>query len=125
MKRAEKGQALTILIIFVVIAIIITTAATMTLLSNISLTTQTEKGQLAYDIAESGAENAILRLLRNPDYTGETLLVGSGSATIQVSGSAPITIVSKGTYLDHTRTIQVTATYTNNILTITSWREVL
>lgn len=123
-KAPRSGQALTMLLIFVVIAIIITSSAAMVLLINLTTTSKNEQGILAYEIAESGAENAVLRLLRNPNYVGETLQIGSGSATIQVSGSSTKTIVSQGYYNSYTRKIQITAQYTNNILTITSWKEI-
>ena len=81
-------------------------------------------GEDAYAIAESGAENAIIRLIRNPNYAGETLTVGNGSATITVSGSSTKTIVSEGVRGNFRRKVQVVGGYVNNIFTPTSWTEI-
>ena len=71
--------------------------------------------------AESGAENALMRLLRNPNYSGETFTVDQATVTITVNGSS---IVSSATDGKFTRKIQVDTVYTNNILAVSSWREI-
>lgn len=117
----KRGQTVVILLVFMVIGITITSASVMILLSESSNTSKFQQALISQQIAESGAENALLRLLRDPTYTGETLTVGAGTATISVSGS---TITSVGTSGNFRRTIQVQTTYTNNILTISSWQEI-
>ncbi len=85
---------------------------------------QAEQGEMALRIAESGAENALLRLVRNPSYGGgETLTIDGGSATVNVSGSTPIIVESAGTSGDFTRVVEVQAHFENTILRIDSWRE--
>jgi hypothetical protein len=87
--------------------------------------TKSQQGSIAYEIAESGIENAKLRLLRNPNYAGETLPVGEGSAVILVTNSGGnYTILSKGVTGNFTRQIQVTATYNNNLFVVTSQKEI-
>ena len=120
----NKGQTLVTLLLFMAIAIIVTSAATIVIFTNSLATSKFQDGITTYYIAESGAENAFLRLLRNPNYTGETLPVDSGSASIQVTGTGTKIITSIGTMGNFTRTVQIQATYANNILTITSWKEV-
>ncbi|HCR92651.1 MAG TPA: hypothetical protein DIU47_01725 [Candidatus Pacebacteria bacterium] len=78
---------------------------------------------MAYDIAEAGTENALLRLLRNPAYTGETLTVGDGTATITVTGSGTQTITSTGRLNNYLRKIQVVVVV-DDVDTIQSWMEV-
>ncbi len=121
-----KGQALITLLIFAIIGITIISAAITMLLINSISGTKSQQGTVAYEIAKSGAENALIRLLRNPSYTGETLPVGSGSALIQVSGGggSPYVILSQGTIGNFLRKIQVTANYINNRLTVISQQEV-
>src|SRR5436190_1663094 len=77
-KKSQSGQTLVILILFVIIAILITTASTFTLIVNIRGADKVLQSDVTYDIAESGVENAILKLLRDPSYSGETITVGSG-----------------------------------------------
>lgn len=119
----QCGQALVTLLIFIVVALSITTAATVLIVNSSLSTTQLEESTLAHQVAESGMENALLRMLRNPAYAGETLTVGEGTATITVSGTNPKTITSVGRVGTHQRTVQVVADY-SSILNIVSWREV-
>jgi len=123
MKKYSQGQALVSLLVFSVIAMAIISAATVLIVNSMYGTTSLERGSIAKQIAESGAENAILRLLRDPGYTGETLPVGDGTATITVSGANPRVITSQGRSGDYLRTVQITADYTN-ILNIISWKEI-
>ncbi len=120
----KRGQTLVTLLIFMVIGITITSAAVMMTVVNSQNATKFQEGLVAYQIAESGAENAIIRLLRDPNYTGETLTVGVGTATITVTGTTTKTIVSAGVNGNYLRQVQVVASYVNNALTISSWQEI-
>jgi len=119
----ERGQALITLLFFTIVGITITSAAVVMILVNSLSGTKQQQGEIAYDIAQSGAENGLLRLIRNPAYTGETVSIGNGSATITVTGSgtvvSPFVILSKGTIGSFMREEQITATYQNNLLTVT------
>lgn len=107
-----------------VIAMIVISSSVVMLIVNIKSTTKFELGTEAYAIAESGAENAVLRILRNPNYSGETLTVGNGIAEISVNGSTQKTILSVGKTDNFVRKVQVVVVYVNNIATISSWMEV-
>lgn len=120
----RPGQTLVLLLIFMAVAITMTAAAVVVTIANSQGASEYEQGVTAYQVAEGGMENALLRLLRDPAYAGETLTVGSGTATIVVTGSGPFIVTSTGTAGDFVRKIQVTAGYTNNILTVNSWNEV-
>ncbi|MBI2611956.1 hypothetical protein HYW54_04415 [Candidatus Gottesmanbacteria bacterium] len=119
-----NGQILVTLLFFVVIAIIITSGAVVVILTNSLSASKFAQGNVAYYIAESGIENALLRLLRNPSYNGETLAIEDATALITVSGDNPKTITSVGSIGNFSRTIEVIADYTDNILTVTSWKEI-
>ncbi len=120
----KPGQTLVVLMIFMTMAITVTSMAVVLIVNNTQAASRIEQGVVAYNIAESGMENALMRLLRNPGYTGETLTINSGTATITVTGSSPITVLSIGRWNNFTRRIQVTAAYVNGFMTVTSWREV-
>lgn len=120
----QKGQTLVLLLIFMVMIVTITTASVAMIVVNARAGDKLQQGTNVHGIAESGAETAMIKLLRNPDYTGETVAVGDGQAVITVTGSNPKTIVSTGTLNNYTRKIQVIADYTNNVLTVTSWKEI-
>lgn len=107
-----------------IIAIIITTASIALVINSSKGTDKVYQGANSLDIAESGAETAMIKLLRDPNYTGETLTVGNGQAVITITGTNPKTILSHGTLNNFTRTIQVIVDTSNNTLTATSWKEI-
>lgn len=119
----EQGQALVMLISFVAIAVVVISSALINMFINMTAATRTQTGDVAYSIAESGVENALIRLLRDTSYVGETLTVGSGSAVVTVSGTNPKTITSTGSYGSFKRKLQVIASDSAGILSVTSWKE--
>ena len=120
-----KGQALITLLFFTVIATTVTSAAVMIILVNSLNGTKFQQGSIAYEIAQSGVENAKSRLLRDANYTGEVFPVGDGNATITVAkNGTQYTILSKGQVGNFTRQIQVVATYSASLFTVSSQQEV-
>ena len=118
----KTGQALVTLLVFIATATIITAAATTVTLINSQTTGKFAQGEVALTIAQAGADNAVLRLLRNPNYSGETdLSIGSGTATITVSGSSVKTIIAEGKDGNFIRKVQVVGTFVNNTFTVSSW----
>lgn len=120
----QAGQALVVLIMVIAVAMTITTGAVIVTVVNSTTTSKYALGEEALMIAQSGVENAILRLLRDPDYTGETLSVGYGTATITVSGTPIKTITSVSSNSGFKRTIQVIGTLSANEFLVTSWAEI-
>ena len=118
----KKGQTLLFLLVFMSLIVTLTTAAVSISIVNSVGNSSMQKGMIAYDIAESGAENALLRILRDSTYTGETLPIGNGTATITVEGS-PMTIISIGQYGTYQRKIEVVASL-GDTLSIVSWKEI-
>ena len=121
--HSDQGQALVMLISFVAIAVVVISSALINMFINMTAATRTQTGDVAYSIAESGVENALIRLLRDTSYVGETLTVGSGSAVVTVSGTNPKTVTSTGTYGSFKRKIEVIASDSAGILSVTSWKE--
>lgn len=124
LSKYRSGQALVSLLFTVAIGITITSAAAVILLNNITASSKYEQGTTAFYIAESGLENGLLRLLRNPNYSGETLAIGEGTAVTQVFSGNPITLVSTGTFGNAVRKIQAEIVYNGIMFTISSWIEV-
>lgn len=123
MKR-EKGQALITLLVFTVMALVIIGGAVAMIIINTQATGTLVNSEEAIKIAEAGADNAAMRLVRDPGYSGETLTVGAGTATINVSGGVTKTVVSEGVSGDFRRKVQVTLDIGNNKVTLTDWREI-
>lgn len=120
----EKGQSLVTLLVFMAIAMAITSAAATVLLNSIEATTKYSDGLAAFAVSESGAENGLLRLVRNPNYSGETLEVGDGTAVIQVNPGDPITIVSTGKVRNNIKQNVLEIVYNIGILNISAWKEI-
>src|SRR5437762_7980451 len=100
----QSGQALVILLVFMVVGIVMTTMAVAIVIVNATAASQIELGEDALKLAESSAENAVLRLLRNPSFNQtETLTLGGGTAVATISGTNPITIVATGTIGSYVR----------------------
>jgi len=123
-KNYQQGQTLVILLLYMVIAIIVTTSSIALVINSSSGTDTLYQGTNSIDIAESGAETAMIKLLRDPNYSGEILAVGDGQAVVTVSGTDPKIILSKGTLNNFTRSIQVIVDAGNNTHTVTSWKEI-
>jgi hypothetical protein len=125
-----KGQALVTLIFFTIIATTVTTAAILVIMVNSISGTRLQEGSIAYQVAQSGVDNALIRILRNPNgYSGETdLVVGGGTADIIVSGagtaSDPYIITSTGKKGSYIKKIEVRATYENDEFEVMSQKEV-
>ena len=126
--KKKHGQALLLLIILAAMATTITAGGVRGTIINSQTTSKYAIGQEALSVAEAGAENAILKLLRNPSYSGSIIIeivpVGNESANVEISGSPTVTIVSTGQVGNFIRRIQVTGNYSNNQFTLTSWQQV-
>jgi hypothetical protein len=121
-KLQQSGYASVTLIVFVVIGLTITVAATATILINFLAATRMQQGIVAYYVAESGMENGVLRFLRDPvNYIGETISTENGTAVITVSSDKK-TITSTGIAGNYQRILQAQVDYTDN-LKISSWKE--
>lgn len=124
MKRInDSGQTLIALLIFMLVAMTVTIAATAISIINIQSNNGFTSGELALQTAQSGIENALLQLERDPSYNGGTMALGNGTATITISGSSAVVIKSVGTNGNFQRTVTATATDTANVVTLTSWSE--
>ncbi len=121
MNKTQSGQAVVALLFFMTISIAIITAIVIIVLNNATAVSSLEQGNTAYLAAESGAENALIRLLRDPSYSGETLIVDQGSVVVEVSNGI---VTSTATVANSIRKIQIDTVYNNNVLEVTSWKEI-
>lgn len=122
----ENGQTLVALLFFVMVGMIVTTAAIMIMSTNSLAAQKLSQGEVARQIAETGAENALLQLLRDKTYAGETLPdiggVAGDSVEIKVDSTNGI-ITSTARSGNFKREVEVTYTI-NDVLTPLSWKEI-
>lgn len=118
-----NGQAMITVLFISIIGLIVTTGAVYALMINTSISSLDERGALAHSAAESGIENAILRLIRDPNYTGETFMIDTDrTVTVAVTGTSPQIITATASMGSITQRVQVQVAYNGGILTIQSWR---
>ena len=122
--KNHKGQVLVTLLMFVLVAMTVITAVITTVIANTRSTSTIQQGTNIYYAAEAGVENALVRLLRDPNYTGETMQVDGSTAVITVTGTTTKIIMVEGQQNNLVRKIQVTVSYTDNQMTITNWQEI-
>lgn len=120
--RLPAGQALITLLFFMAIGITVATAAAVVSIVNAGATSTFQQGEEARIAAESGVENAIMRLLRDPNYSGETLTLGEATIVVQVTGSAQKTIRSEARSAYAVRTV-VSDVQVGPVLRVTGWEE--
>jgi hypothetical protein len=106
------------------VAIAITTAAAFIIATNSISVTFISQGLATKQMAETGAEKALLSLLRDPSYKGETFNLDTGTVTATVSGTTTLTIDVAATNGDYVKRVEVKATYSNNVLTPSSWKDI-
>jgi Tfp pilus assembly major pilin PilA len=121
--KYQNGQTLVLLLVFVMVVIAITTAATFIIATNSISTTSVSQGLATKQMAETGAEKAMLQLLRNPNYKGEKFSLDTGTVTATVSGTTSLTVDATAVNGDYVKRVEVKATYSNNVLTPTSWKD--
>lgn len=125
--KKQSGQTLVALLFIVLVGIVVTVAATIILGINSVATGKLTQGEIARQLAESGAEDALIQLLRDNNYavSNKEIDINSDVAIVTVSQGNPITIDSIGKSGDFSRTVRVTVTFdVNGVLTVGSWKEV-
>ena len=121
--KKSSGQTVVALLIFMLLAMTLTFTATMVIIANLQTDNVYQNGEEALQNAQTGVENALMRLERDSTYTGETMTLTYGTVTITVSGTSPKTIVSTGGYGNLVRTVTATATVSGGVVTLTNWSE--
>src|SRR5258708_4721129 len=124
--KSQSGQALITLLIFVVVATMIIAGAVAVTVINIQSSSKFAQGEKALRTTESGVEEVLIRLLRDPNYGSTPFNLPLNGETLSVT----ITTVSSTKTIDvfcttctFKRKIEVVATYTNKMV-VNSWREI-
>lgn len=124
----QDGQVLVSILIIIAVSVLATGTAVVA--SSLSKTTgiSTTSDKLLY-AAESGVDESLIKLLRNPTiYNGETLIIDGVSVNVVVNRpptTTTIIITSEAVQDSFRRKVEVFAEFVNNILTITSWKQIL
>lgn len=122
--KNQQGSSLIVVVVLGVMGILIVTMGLALSITSTQSNAIYSESRRATFISESAAENALLRLLRDPSYTGETLTIDGGTATIVVTGSTNKTITVTTSVGTTIRQLQVETVEVNGITTVSSWNEV-
>ena len=121
--KNEKGQTLIALLFFVLVGVIVTVAAVLILSTISAAASKLTQGEVTRQLAETGIENAFITLLRDKNYTGETMTVGDATILISVTGTTNKIIDVTATSGDFVRKIEATVIY-DGVLVPGSWKEI-
>jgi hypothetical protein len=123
----QKGQALISILLVMAMAVLVFSSALVSTSLSKTAGISTESDKILYS-AETGVEEALIKLLRDPNYTGETINnLGGVSVTVSVTPTLnpnEMLIRSGASSNDIIRTVEVLVEFTDNILTITNWKQV-
>lgn len=124
--KNQKGQVLVMLVVFISIMTAVTAMAVSLMITNSSGAGKFEQSVNLLQKSESGVEIALLKLLRDPvNYTGETFTIDDVSVTVNVSGGVTKTVLSTAVLGDLTKKVELIVNDPiDDILTVTSWKEV-
>jgi hypothetical protein len=125
--KNSSGQILTSVLVFMAFGLsIVALSATLTIISmqNTAKYSQSEQASI---YAEAGAEEAVLRLIRDPSYSGGNFPVATGATVvIQVATSGEIrTITSTATYNGFTKKVLAQVNLANSKVTLVSWKQII
>jgi hypothetical protein len=95
MKKVNSGQALVPLLILLALVIVLGTAALFLSVGGMVINVASREGEQVLLATEGAIENGLLRVLRDPGYTGESLQVGGYDCTIEASGPSPISVTAE------------------------------
>lgn len=123
----QRGAAaLVVMIVILAMALLVVTSTAFIGVDDLDIGYASELSGDVLLSAESCAEEALIRLSRNPSYTGGSLTVGEAACTITVSGtpcgSCTIDVAAVGE--SYTRNIQVVVSVSGSTVDIISWQEV-
>ena len=124
--KNTSGQILTSVLVFMAFGLsVIALSATLTII-NIQNTAKYAQSEQASNYAEAGAEEAILRLIRDPSYSGGNLALAADAViAIQITANGDSrTVISSATYNGFTKKVQVVASLANNKATLVSWKQI-
>ena len=122
----KPAQALiSSLILMAVLSVIILTYGLIAA-SRANETLSVDSGRKVYNLAESGLEEAILRLERQPNFSGGVFTLGNISVTMTVTvngNNRTIQSLAQTNDGQFSRQLQAAASFdSNGILTVNSWQ---
>lgn len=124
MPSRTAGQAMLPVILIMLTVLILGTAGLHLSLGGLMISRASFEGERVLMAAEGALENGLLRLLRQPGYTGETLQVAGFDCTITVSGEAAKTVSSVCHSPVIQRGLRASVTFINGEMLVSDYEEI-
>lgn len=112
-----------VLVLMVVGIAIVSMSLALVITTSQSMGGAMESGRIRA-VVESGVENAILKLLRNPSYAGESMVVDEVTVVVTVTQGAQTTIIATATSGEYRQRYQVLLERISGVLTVVSWQQI-
>ena len=119
----EKGMALVTLIMFVLIATIYISAAVVIMVVNTQSSTTVQQGIVASRLAEGVLEDTLLRLLRDPTYSGGSFNLETGNATVNITGDTTKNVSVVLDLGNYTKKYKAQVDFIETEMSVLSWGE--
>ena len=119
-----KGQAILPLLILIVIIMTLGVSAIELAIHGLIVDRYSQDWLTSYYTVGAAMENALLRILRNPDYPGESLQINNASCTIQISGTTTKVINAVCDDGQQIRKLEAQISYNQGMMTVSSMKEV-
>lgn len=126
MKKRQSANGFSLIAVLVVcmFSIFVITTAVALILSASQSVTDKVASESAVSLAESAAEDAILKLLRNPQYTGGMFALAGGQAVVSITNQPDSPVVAViATNAGIRRELTIHLQRIDGSLEIQSWKE--
>lgn len=122
-RAKQPGNILVVVLVLMVVGITIVSMS----LALVITTSQSMGGAMESDrmraAVEGGIENAILKLLRNPSYAGESMVIDGVAVVVTVTQGAQTTIIATATSGEYKQRYRVLLERISGVLTVVSWQQ--
>lgn len=123
-KRSANGFSLIAVLVVCMFSIFVITTAVALILSASQSVTDKVVSESAVSLAESAAEDAILKLLRNPQYAGGGFTLEDGQAVVSITNQPDSPVVAVvATRAGVRRKLTIHLQRVDGSLEIQSWKE--
>ncbi|MFC1727003.1 hypothetical protein ACFL0Y_00600 [Patescibacteria group bacterium] len=123
-KRKNQGQALIPILIILLIILTVGAGSLYLSLGSLLLSSSSSTGEKVLVSVEGAVENGLMRILRNPNYSGESLQVAAMPCTIDISGLNPWTMTAQCDSGQAIRRLQAEVNFIDGEMIVSNLQEI-
>jgi hypothetical protein len=125
--KFKEGQALIGVLAVIAVSIVLVSSLMMNSLISADSSLKLRQSSIAISAADSYMQNALIKIIRDPNYTGETLTLDNGRVIIEVTGDNPknVSIKSINSQNDILRQLSADVGYNaSGAISVSNWTEI-